>query len=390
MSDNINSPSTLINTAPFSKKPLAIDTVINGYQIRDYLNEDLFGINYSARHQQTNKKVVIHEYFPSEIAIREQDGSIHPKENASDKENFNYGLTQFKQEVEALLTLKHRNIITIKECFNENGTIYSVTKYYQGQTLKQWLTLTRSLNKPPLTEKKLLNIIVPVLDALKLLHENDCLHRNIKPENIFLSSDNIPLLINFGAAQQALADKTGNLNLALATGYAPKEQYSGDNDLNASVDIYALSATLYYAMTYEVPIDSLNRGKAFDEKSPEPLTPAVQAGKNDYRKEFLTVVDQGLAYLPKNRPQTAVEFKKLLIDQQYKNRKKASSFNKSSAKESKTSQVSELILLGLLLFILVQKVVEKIESSELFAIETPVTAPTDLSSPQVSTENKIE
>ncbi len=361
MSESKESPS---NEIPFSKNSLENESIVNGYKIKASLSEDFFGMTYSARHQRSNEKVVLREYFPSELSQREADGSVIVKDKSAYEEIFAYGLKQFEAESEKLQTLKHKNIAEVKAWFNENGTAYRVVHYHQGQTLKQWLTLTRSLNKPPLTEKKLLNIIVPVLDALIFLEENEYAHLNLRPENIYLCSNNTPLLIDFGASKQALAKKMGCLDKFLATGFAPKEQYESDSSLTMAADIYALSATIYYAMTYEEPMASLKRGQIYAEKSYDPLVSAVDTGKNDYRKEFLKVVDQGLACLSKDRPQTFVDFKKALIEQQYKNRKKASAPKPVVSTGKSPTQISELILLGLLLFILVQKVTEKMETME--------------------------
>lgn len=362
------------NTLTPSENALASGSAVNNYQIRAFLGEDAFGISYSARHRKTNEKVVIYEYFPKELASRNEDGHLAPK----DQENFAYGLQAFEAEIEKLKQLRHKNIAEIKGCFNDNGTAYRVTKFHKGQTLKQLLTLNRSLNKPKLSEKRLLNVVVPIVNALAYLDENDYFHQNLRPETIYLSSEDVPLLIGFGTFKQVLARKMGNVALSLKTGYAAHEQYAADRELRASTDIYALCASVYYAMTYEKPACALERVKARDSQMPDPLESATQLCKNDYRREFLQVIDQGLSLAPEQRPQTFAEFKTLLIEQQYKNRRHNRTPDTPPAeKRKKSSQVSELILLGLLLYILAQRTADKVETLDVPVpeTETPIVVP---------------
>ncbi|NOQ35527.1 MAG: SUMF1/EgtB/PvdO family nonheme iron enzyme [Methylococcaceae bacterium] len=332
MSRKINFQSSFfMQTQSLSKDALAIDRVIHDYQIKGYLSDDFFGVTYLAYHQQTKKTAVIREYFPTELSVRELDGFVVPIDDETKKEIFNWGLDYFVEESQKLQSISHKNIVEVIDCFKENGTAYRVTKYYKGQTLKQWLSIIHSLDKPPPSEKKLLKIFMPILDALIALHEDDYLHRNIKPANIYLCASGRPLLIDFGASKQAIANKMGSLNLSLSSGYAAKEQYSSRGNLSVCTDIYALSASLYYAVIGKKPIAALDRGEARDEGMADPLIAASQAGKKYYRPEFLHVIDRGLAYLPKERPQTVLEFKRLLIEQQYKNKKNHRAYKTSSS-----------------------------------------------------------
>ncbi len=365
MNSDFNLDSVIVTPRSLSKQALEINCVFNDYQIKDYLSEDFFGITYLGVHLETRKKVVIREYFPSELSVREPDGYIVPGEEAVEKENFEWGLAQFEEESRRLMGFEHLNIVEVMDWFTQHGTAYRVTKFQKGQTFKQWLSIMSSLDKPPPSEKKLLAIIIPVLDALKVLHESDYQHRNIRPENIYLCTNGSPLLIDFGASKQEVANKMGNLNLSLPAGYAAKELYSSKGSLSASTDIYAVAATLYFAMTGKKPTAALDRGEARDERALDPLIPLKQAAKKHYRREFLDVVDQGLAYLPKDRPQSASDFKQLLIEQQYKGRQSFMRSKNFASIERMLLIGAGIIFIGSLLLMFVYQKLEDMQEKKL-------------------------
>jgi len=135
------------------------------------------------------------------------------------------------------------------------------------------------------------------------------LHLDIKPANIFLRSDAIPVLIDFGGARHQLGQASHMVSFLVASdGYAPNEQYSG-SQLQPATDIYAMAATIYYSITGKAPPDSPTRANAIIDGHPDTLIPASQSVKGGaYSPHFLQAVDVALSMPIANRPQSVREF----------------------------------------------------------------------------------
>ena len=199
---------------------LKIGSELNEFTIKKVLGSGTFGITYLAKDNYLNKKVVIKEYFPNDIAIRNSDSTISAKTN-SDKENFEYGLSSFLKEAQVLAKFNHPNIVRVNSFCESNNTAYFIMDYEEGQDLEDYLE-----KYPQLSEEKILSIIMPLLDGLKEVHNKSYLHRDIKPGNIYIKNNNSPLLIDFGATRYSIGVKSQSLSIILTPGYAPKEQYS--------------------------------------------------------------------------------------------------------------------------------------------------------------------
>jgi len=142
-----------------------------------------------------------------------------------------------------------------------------------------------------------------VLEGLGAVHAKDFLHRDIKPGNIYLRKNGPPVLLDFGAARQALGEQTRALTGMVTPGYAPFEQYNSRSKQGPWTDLYSIGATLYHCIAGKAPAESPDRIAALQEQDADPMQPAVTAGHGRYRPEFLAVVDWMLAPLPKDRPQ---------------------------------------------------------------------------------------
>ena len=99
-----------------------------------------------------------------------------------------------------------------------------VTPFYEGVTLKD--RLLRQLGAPP-DERWLMALLASLTDALKLIHAEHGLHRDLAPDNIrMLTDSDHPLLLGFGAARQVIGEATQALTAILKPGYSPVEQYA--------------------------------------------------------------------------------------------------------------------------------------------------------------------
>ena len=248
-----------------------------------------------------DKAVAIKEYLPSDIATRTADHSVAPQ--ASDfRGDFQWGLERFLDEARTLARFDHRHIIKVYRFFEAHGTAYIVMEYAEGETLSAYLT-----RKGTLSEAELKGILYPLLDGLAVVHGADFLHRDIKPGNIVLrDEDGSPVLLDFGAARQAIGAKSRSVTSIVTPGYAPIEQYSSRGHQGAWTDIYALGGVCYRALTGQVPDDATDRMRE------DPLVPVSQRCVGQVRGAFLSAIDVALSVDAGDRPQSVGAWREAL------------------------------------------------------------------------------
>jgi serine/threonine protein kinase len=112
------------------------------------------------------------------------------------------------------------------------------------------------------------------MDALELMHHENCFHRDVAPDNIMLLRDDRPVLLDFGAARRVISDMTQALTVILKPGYAPIEQYAEMPGIKQGpwTDIYALGAVVYFTITGRTPPPAVGRMMQ-DSTSPSPASP---------------------------------------------------------------------------------------------------------------------
>jgi len=277
---------------------------LHWYEINTILGQGGFGITYLAFDTNLKRDVAIKEYLPIELAVRENDFSVHPVTEDRGKQ-YKWGLDRFISEAQTLAKFEHPNIVKVLTVFEENNTGYMIMPYEQGQSLQQRLS-----GKKTLEEAELLKIVIPILGGLEQVHQSGFIHRDIKPDNIFIRYDGSPVLLDFGSARQAMGEETKTLTSLVSPGYAPFEQYYSKSDEQGPwTDIYGLGATLYRAIAGIAPMDAVDRSKAILEDSHDVFVPAVEVGKGKYSRRFLTAVDHSLQFKKQDRPQTIHEWK---------------------------------------------------------------------------------
>ncbi len=277
---------------------------LHWYRIKKVLGQGGFGITYLAEDFNLDEDVAIKEYLPIELAVRENDFSVHPVSENQDK-NFKWGLTRFIDEARTLAKFKHPNIVRVRNVFEENNTAYMVMEYEQGQSLQEILSVRKTLEEP-----ELLKILLPILGGLQLVHEAGFIHRDIKPANIFIREDQSPVLLDFGSARAALGQETKTLTSLVSPGYAPFEQYYSKGDKQGPwTDIYGMAATMYRAISGRAPLDAVDRSEAILHNDEDLFVGAVDIGKGKYSERFLRAVDIGLSFKLNDRPKSIDEWK---------------------------------------------------------------------------------
>ena len=159
-----------------------------------------------------------------------------------------------------------------------------------------------------LPESELRHLLDDVMPALEAVHGQGYLHRDLKPSNLYIrSSDTRVMLIDFGAARQALGRRTRSVTSVVTPGYSPIEQYvTVGEDYGPWTDIYALGAVLYRYITGAPPIEAPGRVLK------DPVQPAVECGAGLYSRALLRVADRALAVRPEERFQTVADMRDAL------------------------------------------------------------------------------
>lgn len=240
--------------SPFHLLPGTV--LLDKYLLGRVLGQGGFGITYLAWDLNLKLKLAVKEYFPQELASRSAGQSEISAYSDSMGTQYEYGLNKFLQEAQTLAQFEgHPNIVSVRDYFKANSTAYFVMSYVEGITLKEYLVDSGDI----LPVEEALMIIAPVLDALREVHGVQILHRDISPDNIYINRRGQVILLDFGAARQAISDKGRSLSIILKPGYAPEEQYRVHGDQGPWTDIYSVAATLYRAITGQMPPESLER-----------------------------------------------------------------------------------------------------------------------------------
>lgn len=161
---------------------------------------------------------------------------------------------KFKKEALRLRKLKNPHIVQVHDLFEENGTVYYVMDYIDGQSLSDIL----KQRGKPLTEAEVRQILPQVLEALDTVHQQNIWHLDIKPGNIMMDKQGHAFLIDFGASKQmrgadGVSQATSSA-LCYTPGYAPMEQVEQAMDkFGPWTDFYALGATLFTLLTNQLP-----------------------------------------------------------------------------------------------------------------------------------------
>ena len=284
-----------------------------GHRLRDYRITDVlgvggFGITYLAQDDTLQRRVAIKEYLPNEFAVR--DGTtVHPK-SSTDREDFEWGLQRFLDEARTLARFRHPNLVRVVTYFEANRTAYIVMDYEEGEPLDRLLE-----RHGRLTEAQLKRVLLPIVDGLREVHAAGFLHRDIKPSNVFVRrSDETPVLLDFGAARQALGRKSKSLTAVASAGYSPPEQYESEGEQGPWTDIYALSALCYRAITGNAPVEATRRQSSLLRSRLDPLPRLAEAPSRGYSQPFLEAVDWGLRVIETERPQSLDEWVAALSD----------------------------------------------------------------------------
>ncbi|PIJ49982.1 serine/threonine protein kinase [Erwinia sp. OLTSP20] len=275
----------------------------NEFEIQAVIGGGGFGIVYRAWDHLLERTIAIKEYLPVTLAQRRDDLQLTLRGERYQK-MFDAGLQSFIQEARLLARFNHPGLLHVLRFWEDNGTAYMGTLFYEGKTLKDW----QQTNPQALTEQWIRQRLPPLFGAISTLHRAGYLHRDISLDNILIQQNGLPLLLDFGSARREIGNLSDNTEIMLKPGYAPIEQYSEDSESDQGPwsDIYALGAVLHALVCGNPPPVSVVR---CIEDTYQPL---AQRRPADYSLPLLQAIDRALALKPENRPQSIDAFAALL------------------------------------------------------------------------------
>lgn len=238
-----------------AQNELQPDTTLNGgkYVIEKKIGDGGFGIAYRAKQAVLNRTVCIKEYFLSGYCVRNtQDVTVHFQ--GIDADFFEKYRKAFVKEAQILAKLHHPGVVEVIDIFDENNTSYMVMPFIEGPSLQSIVE-----QKGPMSYPEAVNYMAQIAGAVGYIHDHHILHRDIKPNNILITSDYKAVLIDFGSAREYIEDKTQAFTSMVSHGYAPPEQYTRTSRKGSYTDIYALGATLYFVLTGKEPLEAAAR-----------------------------------------------------------------------------------------------------------------------------------
>lgn len=280
---------------------LPIGTVLDCYRITKLIGSGGFSLIYLAEDEDSHDEVAIKEYLPKRFGTRHSRLAVAAIKEEK-YESFQRGRRLFYQEARVLATLRHPNIVHVRNCFLANNTAYLVMNYEPGKNLGRYIKKRQG----GLSTNFIMTVFPPLLDALDLIHSRHHLHLDIKPSNIHLRPGGNPLLLDFGAVYHL--DDVGEKKAQVVTpGFSPIEQYYASARVGPYTDVYAVGATMRACIEGRPPPSAVERD------AQDTLVPAIEAFAERYPREILESIDWAMQLKAAHRPQNAAQLRDAML-----------------------------------------------------------------------------
>ena len=259
------------------------------YEVGFALKIGLYTITYIAYDLQREEKVIVKEYYPSQLCSRVDGGNrIGIRAGGEQKTFYERGLTQFLKEAKDLHSVSVPFLIPVQDVFTENATAYMVMPYLNGKTLEAAIAEKKRFS---ITET--LALMMPVMDITDRLHQKGILHLNIHPGNIFLVDSGEVILMDSGRYSRSFVDAPME-TIGENSRYQAPEIRNLHEKIDGSVDVYSICTIMYEMITGTEIEDGASRITKDTVKSPLSRRVKVTANQD-------TILMNGLALHSKNR-----------------------------------------------------------------------------------------
>ncbi|MBI4833297.1 MAG: serine/threonine protein kinase [Planctomycetes bacterium] len=223
-------------------------TTIAGYKIISEIGRGSMGSVYKALQISMDRVVAIKILAPQ----------------LAQNEKF---VQRFFQEARAVAKLNHPNIVQGIDVGESNGVHYFAMEYIDGPSLEDVIK-----QHGPLSEEAALDIMIQTSKALEHAHKNNMVHRDVKPTNIMVTTDNVIKLCDLGLALIISKETAEQKRVIMGTpSYISPEQAKGDPDVDIRSDIYSLGATFYYILIGQPPFSGSTSSEVIKKHITEPL-----------------------------------------------------------------------------------------------------------------------
>lgn len=284
-----------------------IEALPTGFQLAEYtIDRKIGGGGFSLVYlafDKHHKPVAIKEYLPDGMVMRCEGGAIKPI--SEDKEKmFRKGMKYFFDEGRTLATIRHPNVVEVKNFFRANETVYMVMRYERGKTLQRHI---HDMGEERMREGFVRAVFIQLLNGLREIHAQRLLHFDIKPSNIYIRQDGAPVLIDFGAARESFLGDQKHVPM-YTPGFAAPEQYNQRDKLGPWTDIYGIGASMYACIAKRPPPPASERLDV------DKYVPAKKEFAGLYSPDFLDLIDSLLLLPYTDRPQSVFSVQKRLIE----------------------------------------------------------------------------
>jgi eukaryotic-like serine/threonine-protein kinase len=260
-----------------SRPPQPGDLIADRFELEELVGSGGMSTVFRARDLQLDRRVaikILHERYVEDPEYVER----------------------FRREARAVAKLSHPNIVTVIDRGDDGGRQYIVFEHVEGENLKELVTRTGRM--PP---RRALELVIPVADGLAFAHEHGLVHRDVKPQNVLLSSEGEVKVTDFGIARSLDVEhgvtQTGTV---LGTSeYLAPEQASGD-PVSPATDEYSLGVVLWELLTGEVPFTGENFVAVALRHVNEP-PPRLRERRPDLPPRLAAAVERALAKDPARR-----------------------------------------------------------------------------------------
>src|SRR6266566_3944784 len=261
---------------------IATGTRLGQYEFQDFIGQGAMGLVYRAYHAQL-----------------ERTGAIKIMQAMSPDPNTG---ARFRHEAQAIARLRHPNIVDVYDFGEFQGTPYMIVEYIPGGSL------SNRMSNGPLDAPTALKYLRGIAAGLDYAHGHGVIHRDVKPANVLLTTEDVPVLADFGLAKllegTSLKSMTG-----VTTGtpaYMAPEQVTG-HDVGPAADRYSLATIAYEMLAGVIPFDGEGLLELlYAQVHREPLPPSER--NRSLPPKVDAVIMRGLAKDPAARWQTATEF----------------------------------------------------------------------------------